>query len=682
MRETGLNEIYKRLKAIFNREWKIILSVGVIGGFLSALMNVFFRGVPVYQATQLIAILNERTEISVMPNFQQPNQGNPETELILAKIRFPSFYNGFWDTSLSYEVLKGSVIGIKKFVPGTYDERQGKDIVLCPCSKSYKVVIYDSASLWRRLARIEARKIENRTNPLSPSTDFIEISYVSTDKRWAQRAVELVSSWIAKKQVESRREKLINQKKAITKLMELYKRQIDLYAEELKNLKKSLKYPEYGEEDIRKFLVDITNQRNTLTNLRNKILNGNRDTFIILTGDPNIDELQKERVKIIIDYISLATLLGDSHPEVRGLRERLEKIDALTKKSIEERMAFLDRRERFFREILPVVIEERASILTTQRNLENAEDFYIVLGQNLNDVEVKLSNISPGIEIVGEAKLSLYNRYARTRNVILLGFLAGIILGIIFAVLRDITTDYVLDESYLPFNSDLIFPLPRFSEEDILPISMVLQDLYDHNSPALNEFRKMAFKLGAFDNLKEILVITSTQSGEGKTFISANLAATLSISGIRTLLIDGDVRARSLEEYLGFNDKGGYADGNFEPYKISENLYFLPIGKANIDVLLAFRKLVSVLNNLAQEYFVIIDMAPIGISPEMKLLERFAVKFVLITRYNYTLRDSLEKIDVEPSLVVFNFATSKTTYYSKYYKNKGKRRGFWGLFRK
>jgi len=444
MRGTDLNEIYKRIRAIFNREWRTILLVGLLGGLFSAILNFFFRGVPIYQATQLIVISPEKTEISVVSTLQQPAQQNSETDIILAKIKFPSFYKGLWDTSLSYEVLKGKISGIKRFKPGKYNEKTGKDIVLCPCSRDYELIIYDSISLQRRLARIDAKKIENKSNPLSTSSaDFVEISYVSPDKRWAQKAAELISRWIAKKQVEVKREKLLNQKEAILRLMETYKRQIDLYAEELKNIKKTLKYPEYGEEDIRKFLVEITNERNALINLSRKISDGKMDTFVILTDDPNIDELQKERVKVISEYISLRSLLGDSHPEVRGLKERLKKIDALTKKSLEERIAFLNGREKFFRDILPVVIEERASLLTTQRNLENAEDFYILLGQNLNDVEVKLSSMSSGIEIVGEPKVSLYNKYSRTRNVILLGFLAGIILGILFAVFRDLTTAYV-----------------------------------------------------------------------------------------------------------------------------------------------------------------------------------------------------------------------------------------------
>jgi Mrp family chromosome partitioning ATPase len=155
----------------------------------------------------------------------------------------------------------------------------------------------------------------------------------------------------------------------------------------------------------------------------------------------------------------------------------------------------------------------------------------------------------------------------------------------------------------------------------------------------------------------------------------------LAISSVKTLLVDGDVRARSLSEYLGFKDKSGYADGNFEPYRLSENLYFLPVGKTETDIFVAFKNLVEALDHLAGNYLVVIDMAPVGVSPEIKLLEKFAVKSVLVTRYNYTLRDALESIEIEPSLVIFNFVGSSARYYSKYYY-KPKKSGFWRFLKK
>jgi len=57
-----------------------------------------------------------------------------------------------------------------------------------------------------------------------------------------------------------------------------------------------------------------------------------------------------------------------------------------------------------------------------------------------------------------------------------------------------------------------------------------------------------------------------------------------------------------------------------------------------------------------------------------------AVKFVLVTRYNYTLRDALESIEIEPSLVIFNFVGSRARYYLKYYKPK--KGGFWRFLKK
>lgn len=668
--EVGFQEFYKRLRAIFRREWKTIIIIGVFGSIFAAVLNMILRGIPIFQATQLLVIKGEQREISIMPTTQAQPYGTQTSEIdvILSKIKFPEFYEGLWDSSLAYEVLRGDIKGIKKFAPGKYDQNTGKGIVICPCSKKFEVVIYDGLSLRERLSQVIGKKLEDgNTNPFSTGIKFFTISYVSPDKRWANKASELVANWIINKHLEEKRQNLIRQKRALENLMDFYKKQIDLFADELKDIKKTLKYPEYDEEGIYKILVELTNQKNAIINLKQKLSDGKIDTFLILTGDNTLDELQKERIKNIVDYITLRAVLGDSHPEVKGVLKRITKIDGLMIKSIDERLSYLNSRVQFFRSILPVVIEERAKLLTTQRNLENAEDFYIVLGQNLNDVEVKLFSITPNIEIIGKPRISLYNQYTKTRNVLPLGFFAGILLGILFAILRDLTTEYVLDETYLPFDKDTVISLPKFSEEDALPINMVLERFLDVNSPALNEFRKIAFKLNVFDDLKELIIVTSTQSGEGKTFVSANLAATLSISGIPTLLVDGDVRARSLSDFLGYLGKGGYADDNFNPYSISDNLLFLPVGKSEVDILAAFRKLIKHLEDFTGKYLIVIDMPPVGVSPEMKLLEKFASKHILVTRYNYTLRDSFKGLEIEPSVVIFNFAGERSRYYSKYY---------------
>ncbi|MEO0150362.1 MAG: hypothetical protein ABIL23_08085, partial [candidate division WOR-3 bacterium] len=89
--------------------------------------------------------------------------------------------------------------------------------------------------------------------------------------------------------------------------------------------------------------------------------------------------------------------------------------------------------------------------------------------------------------------------------------------------------------------------------------------------------------------------------------------------------------------------------------------------KSEVDILAAFRKLIKHLEDFTGKYLIVIDMPPVGVSPEMKLLEKFASKHILVTRYNYTLRDSFKGLEIEPSVVIFNFAGERSRYYSKYY---------------
>ncbi len=98
--------------------------------------------------------------------------------------------------------------------------------------------------------------------------------------------------------------------------------------------------------------------------------------------------------------------------------------------------------------------------------------------------------------------------------------------------------------------------------------------------------------------------MTSTLAGEGKTFCTVNYAASLALQGLRTLVIDCDLRRPVLEEviYGERKDLPGVADYlsggqlNFHRTRI-ENLYFVPAGTAaaNASELLAWSGLKGLL---------------------------------------------------------------------------------------
>ena len=679
MSETGFQYTYRRIKAVFLREWKLILLVTLLSTLLTVGANLLLRKGPIFKGQIYMMQTAKEKEVSVLtaqvPTSQE--RKSVDIDVLKLKIKFAEFYTGLKDTSLMYEVVRGRIAGITALKPGVYTEKN-PGVVKCPCSSKFTVIVYDTLGLWKRLSRGNIRLLEDREggNALSPTVFFV-LEQQSPDKRWALKAAQVTARWIIKKHLEEKKQKLLRQRNTIARLMEFYKLEITHFASEIERFKKQMKYPELTEEKVLLAMGNLKEREMALKELKDLLRKSPEDTVFVDVGDAVINDLQRQRLSLLLEMRGVETTKGRHHPQFRILEGKLHALNNLILKSVDRSLEYVKEQMAYYKRVLPVVLKEQSVLLTIQRNLENAEDFYIVLGQKLNDTDVQLGSLVPDISILGEPTVRKVGIYSRSRFAALLGFLIGLVIGIALAFFRDLTTDVLLDEDMLPFPKDRVISMPTFSRFDLLPYQMVRIKEVDSSSPALNEFRKLLFRLGMFDELKEIVAITSTQTGEGKTFISANLAATAALSGIPVLLIDGDIRAKGLSELFGLSDVEGYANGKYDPHKVHDYLYILPVGKTEEDHLLVFRRMLNNIGDLIQRFRVVLDLPPVTVSPEIKLLHQFAVRYVLVVRYNYTHRSNLKKIDLTPDLVIFNQIGRASTYYSKYYGRYGRKRTGW-----
>lgn len=123
------------------------------------------------------------------------------------------------------------------------------------------------------------------------------------------------------------------------------------------------------------------------------------------------------------------------------------------------------------------------------------------------------------------------------------------------------------------------------------------------------------------------ICITSTESGDGKTFLASNLATLYGMTGKKTLLIDMDLRKPNLHTKLGLENGKGLSNYLVGDCELDEALMtntpfdfdFLRAGTIppNPGELIHSDKLTELLEQLRKEYdFIVIDSSPIGIVPD------------------------------------------------------------------
>jgi capsular exopolysaccharide synthesis family protein len=143
------------------------------------------------------------------------------------------------------------------------------------------------------------------------------------------------------------------------------------------------------------------------------------------------------------------------------------------------------------------------------------------------------------------------------------------------------------------------------------------------------------------------LFLTSTFPKEGKTFVSANLAATFALSGKKVLLIGMDIRNPRLDEYFTLPERGvtnylSSKDLKLEDlivkYDGFEDFHILPAGiiPPNPAELLMSKKVDLLFATLKAQYdYIIVDTAPVSLVTDTLLIAKHADCFIYVARANF-----------------------------------------------
>lgn len=207
----------------------------------------------------------------------------------------------------------------------------------------------------------------------------------------------------------------------------------------------------------------------------------------------------------------------------------------------------------------------------------------------------------------------------------------------------------------------------------------------DNTSSAAELFRLMRstitqFILGTPD--EKVIMLTSSTSGEGKTFISINLAASFAMMGKRTILVGLDIRNPRLSQYLDIKPRLGMtqylASNEIKPEQIivnvpsAKDLDMIVAGPVppNPSELLLSPRIDELFKQLRKDYdYIVVDTAPIGLVSDTFTLERVADATIYVCRANYTSLNDLSYINelydqdrLKRLSIVINGTAAKKTY--------------------
>jgi capsular exopolysaccharide synthesis family protein len=264
-----------------------------------------------------------------------------------------------------------------------------------------------------------------------------------------------------------------------------------------------------------------------------------------------------------------------------------------------------------------------------------------------------------------------------------LALVLGLVLPFGFIFLRDFFADTVQEQKDITqvLTAPVLGEISHYPGKGLLAVA-------DAKRPQLAEqFRLLRSNLdfATADRAKQVILVTSSRNGEGKTFIALNLAISLSLTGKKVVLLDLNLRQPGVLAGLGLEEGPGATDflsqgtltaaSLLRPAPVNPDLAVIGTGAvpANPAETLMHPRVGELVAQLRQQFdYVLIDSAPVGQVADAFSLAPYLDATVLVVRCNFTpkarldiLPDIANQEKLPQALVVLNDVRVENSYAAK-----------------
>ncbi|WP_017732628.1 GumC family protein [Nafulsella turpanensis] len=392
------------------------------------------------------------------------------------------------------------------------------------------------------------------------------------------------------------------------------------------------------------------------------------------------NELQLERQRMLRTLPPDNPLVGNVHDQLLHLRanisENLRNIKEgliITRDNLEANSA------QFASRIKQVPTIERELVeISRQQGIK--EGLYLFLLQKREESALSLAASVANSRIIDPAMAGREPVKPKKLMILLLAFFMGV--GAPFALIyaKDLLNDKVQEKREVEEATGA----PVLGEISHNEGGEALVVKENNRTPVAEMFRLVRSNL-QFTTLgreNKVILITSSMSGEGKTFFSINLGASLALSGKKVVILSFDLRKPRLLQELGIESGVGITnylvtekmrvEDGLVPVKDQPHLFVMgsgPIPPNPAELMLSSR-VGALIGELKEKFdYVLIDSSPVGQVADAFSLKPYIDSSIYIVRYGYTYKNQLSLIEeiykskkLRSPMVVLNDAKKENGY--------------------
>lgn len=569
-------------------------------------------------------------------------------------------------------------------LPDTLNTHVGRLLLtkgeLAPLAPNQKMTVSILPPLLVARSCVGALSIE----PTSKTTSIANISYLDVNKR---RGVDFVNKLVVAYNQENNNDKNIVATKTeefISKRLEKVAAELDEAEEQVAQFKRSSGLTNLsgdaqrvmqGSSEYEEKQTEAVTQLKLIHFLKEYINDPKNSLQPIPANvglsDASLSALIGRYNEIIVERSNLLRTASESNPAVvetttmaNLLAETIETSIETLQSSLEIKKNDFERQAKKYDSKLGDAPTQEKVLAGYKRQLEVKSGLYMMLLQKQEENSIALAATADNAKLI-DAAIANDSPVSPNRKMIwLIALVIGIAVPIVFIYVKELLRYKIEGRNDLerltkvPVLGDVTISNEVKNDKRAIVIRENSNDLMAETFRSIRT--NLQFVLDGTD--KKVIQFTSSSSGEGKTFVSSNLAMSMALLGKKVLLIGLDVRKPRLAEMFNFSDhKKGITlflsgDANdkdllFEQIMssgINKNLDILPAGiiPPNPAELLSRKNLDKAIEYLKDKYdYIILDTAPVGLVADTLIISRVADATVYICRADYTPKNDLKLVN-------------------------------------
>jgi tyrosine-protein kinase Etk/Wzc len=507
--------------------------------------------------------------------------------------------------------------------------------------------------------------ISNKSQAQEQTLKFLEENLSSTEAKLASAEQKL--------ELFMKQNKTVDVKgdvgRLIMKIEDLEKIKLDLRLKV--NLLNDLQDMIIKDKDLENFTVGLTELSDaTLVNLVTELTDLHQKKDLALTRSKDNTYVVKS-LNISIDNVKTAIL--NSVSQKRKLL--LEQLTDINKQITEHESSFL---------ALPGKETEYTRI---KRFYDLYEKYYLLLMEKKAEYGIAKAGMVPNFVILAAARIHSDPISPNRLFIYLTGLGFGLLFSFIMIFIRYVVDNTITSHKDLEkgLKAPILGIIPLYEKEK-MEVSRLIVDKNPKSgvSEAMRSIRTNLQFIGD-SSRKKVITVTSTISGEGKTFVAANLGGIIAMSDKKVVIIDLDLRKPKVHRAFDKSNHMGMSNLLINKAEIADviqhsslpNLDFIPSGPTppNPSELILRPDLTRIIDALKEAYdVVIIDSPPVGLVTDGVLIMRHANIPIYVVRANYTrktvkgtINNLVKSTGFHNISVIMNAMTTINTYGYKGY---------------